>query len=132
MATFGRIENGVVMEVITAIDRKEINSKFHKTIAKQFIEDKSGLIKEGWTHDGASFAAPAPFVPTIAQIKTEAYHRIEKVMPGWMVDREVSGGTAITQTVKNYAAKIRTESAILEASLPSNYTDDSHWTPAPA
>ena len=33
MATFGRIENGVVMEVITAIDQKEINSKFHKTIA---------------------------------------------------------------------------------------------------
>ena len=128
MATFGRIENGVVMEVITAIDQKEINSKFHKTIAAQFVKDSSGLIKPGWIYDGESFAVPAPVVPTIDQIKSEAGRRIVASGHDWMAARQTGDGAPMPQTIKDYAAAIRTDSATLEESLPEDYTNDSHWT----
>lgn len=75
-----------------------------------------------------AFSSPAA---TVGQIKAEAHKRIEAAMPAWMVALEVSGVAAITQTIKDYAAAILTESATLEGTLPVNYTDDSHWTDAP-
>jgi hypothetical protein len=63
----------------------------------------------------------------IIGIKAEANRRIEEVMPTWMVAREVSGGAAIPQDVKDYAEAVRAASGVIEGTLPDDYTDDIHW-----
>jgi len=120
------------------IDASDIVEQVQPNDETSFVlVDKSvipGMLHDGGAaYDAANFSTPAPVLPTptINDIKSEANRRIELAMPSWMVSREVSGGTPITQTIKDYAAAIRTDSATLEASLPSDYQDDIHWTTAP-
>ena len=65
----------------------------------------------------------------IAGIKAEARRRIEATGLPWMVEREVSGGDPVPQTVKDQAAAIRAASDALEAMdpIPADYADDGHW-----
>ncbi len=133
MADYVRIQNNIVMELGTFADQAEIDNKYHADIAAQWEIDTAGTAQQGWDKLGSdNFATPAAPTITANMVKTEARRRINVVMPGWMVAREVSGGTAITQTIKDYAANIRTDSGVLEGTLPSDYTDDSHWTAAPS
>ena len=95
------------------------------------FENEQSFASESIADNDAELIAFLNPSTSVEDVKEEARRRISIVMPGWMVDREVSGGTAIHQTVKDYAANIRTDSATLEGTLPADYTDDSHWTVAP-
>ena len=118
MAKYAKLENDVVVQI--------------QPYFETGFESCPDNVVSGYIKNGANWDAPVvDLTPTINQIKAEAHRRIEVVMPVWMVAREVSGGTAITQTIKDYAADIRTDSATLEGTLPTDYMDDSHWTAPP-
>lgn len=133
MATYVRVENNKVMETGTFTDQADIDAKWHTTVAAQWEVDTAGTALVGWDKNGVDdFAAPAAPTITVEMVKLEARRRIETVMPTWMVSREVSGGTAISATIKTYAADIRTDSAVLEGTLPQDYaTNEAHWTDEP-
>lgn len=135
MAKFGRVENGIVLEVVEAADAAALAEMFHADIVATMIEDPNNEIEEGWEHDGSNFSAPAPVdnTPTVEMIKSEAARRITESGHDWMIIREVSTGGAepCPQNIKDYAAAIRADSLTLEGTLPEDYTDDSHWTAAP-
>jgi hypothetical protein len=129
MAKFGRVENGKVREVVEAADQNEIDTKFHSSIAAQFVLDPSNLIEQGWEYDGANFSAPAPIdnTPTVQQIKDEANKRIAASGHDWQIIRQISDGTPVPQAILDYAAAVRAASTTLEASLPEDYSNDVHW-----
>jgi hypothetical protein len=132
MARFGRVVDGVVLEVINEANQASVDAKYHETIAAQFIQDPNNEIEEGWTHDGSVFAAPVPVdnTPTVDMIKQEANRRIAASGHDWMIIRSISDSTAVPQAVLDYAAAVRAASATLEGTLPEDYTDDSHWPTA--
>ncbi|ODA67687.1 hypothetical protein A7A08_01722 [Methyloligella halotolerans] len=65
----------------------------------------------------------------IEAVKGEAQRRISAVMPRWMIDREISGGTAVPREAKDAAAVIRERSNELEAMspIPPDFTADIYW-----
>ena len=130
---FGRVVDGVVLEVINEANQATVDSKYHADIASQFIADPNDEIEEGWEHDGTNFSAPAPVdnTPTVEMIKQEANGRIAASGHDWMVIRNVSDGTVVPQNILDYAAAVRAASATLEGTLPEDYQDDSHWPVAP-
>lgn len=106
------------------------------------IEDHRG--KEGWLNgepftisdfgplpNGWSDTAPEPepVIPSATDIRAEALRRINESGLPWMVQREVSGGKAIPQGIKDYAAAVRSASDALEIMepIPPDYADDRHW-----
>jgi len=84
-------------------------------------------VKVGDKYKDGVFSTPEPIGPTIKQIKYECRKRIEKIMPMWMVAREVSGGSVIPQPIKDEAQRLRDKSGELEDSLPQKYYLDSQW-----
>lgn len=66
---------------------------------------------------------------TAADVKAEAAQRIEAIMPRWMIDRQVSGGTPIPDELKTRAEAIRAASNRLERLklIPTDYREDRHW-----
>lgn len=68
-------------------------------------------------------------VITPEQVKAEASRRIEEVIPHWMIEREVTGGKAIPDSLKKQAQKIRDKSDALEgmSPIPVNYTAQKYW-----
>lgn len=65
----------------------------------------------------------------IAAVKQEASRRIENVMPMWMIAREISGGGAISEDIKDIVKSIRDKSNELEINvIPlSKMRLDSTW-----
>jgi len=71
------------------------------------------------------------YLPSVLELKEEANRRIIESGHDWMAIREISDGTPIPQTIKDYAAAIRADCAALELSPVSDYKNDTHWTAAP-
>jgi len=101
----------------------------------------------GWAPDDPHGLAPQitewmkahkdfPLQPYVAppvsgeQVKAEAARRIEAIIPRWMIDREMTGGTPVPQELKDAAATVRTRSGEIEAmeSIPQDYVDDKYWS----
>jgi hypothetical protein len=79
---------------------------------------------------GYPVAVDPVFPPaTVADVKEEARRRIEATGLPWMVQREVSGGAAIPQDVKDACAAIRTASDMIEIMepIPDDFMDDKYW-----
>lgn len=86
------------------------------------------MIKE-WEDEGNTIPAYQPPAPTAADVKAEAARRIEKIMPPWMIDRQVSGGNPIPEAIKDAAQAIRVRSDEIEAMdpIPADLRNDSYW-----
>lgn len=87
------------------------------------LEEEEAIVEQQKTDREASR-------PTIEMIKVEAARRIEAIMPMWMIAREISGGTPISDEIKAEVQLIRDASNQLEAKgkIPFSYTDDKYWT----
>jgi len=68
---------------------------------------------------------------TTAQLKAEANRRIAKSGHDWMAARETGGGATMPSNITTYASDIRADCVTLEASPPTDWTNDTHWTADP-
>lgn len=112
-------------------------------LPRNAIFDEPPRVVEGqkavWTDDGWIVVdAPLPMEPapsepepelTVDAVKTEAYRRINVVVPDWMIARAVWGGDPIPEAVKAYAQAVREASDEIEAMdlIPADYADDGYW-----
>jgi hypothetical protein len=68
MTEYARIASGVVAELFTPPAGFALTDCFHADVASQFVAVPDGVSPaQGWTYDGASFAAPVMPPPTPAQ-----------------------------------------------------------------
>lgn len=67
----------------------------------------------------------------VCAIKAEAQRRIRASGLGWMVEREMSGGKPVPDSIKTFAAAVRAACNQLEASDADDVTDDRHWPTIP-
>lgn len=84
---------------------------------------------DGYGWNGSAWVVITPPPSAVADVKAEAARRIEAIMPRWMVDREVSGGEAIPEAIKQAVAAIRARSDEIEAMqpIPHDLTQDALW-----
>ena len=76
MKTYARIDQGVVAEIICPWadengNEAPIEQRFTPEFVSTLIEitDTTPVPQERWTYDGATFAAPVPYQPTLDEIK---------------------------------------------------------------
>jgi|TARA_Y100000034_G_scaffold136486_1_gene213256 hypothetical protein len=126
-------------ETWSEVEDNRGDTVYKKSDASTATVDWLGLIGDDYTNEipassfdewsGNAWVTPDP---TEGQIKAEARRRIEAVMPAWVVQRAQTGGPRIPANVLTYVKDVREASNTLEDTLPTDYTDDSHWPTAPA
>lgn len=73
---YARIENGVVVEIIPAVDEAfpeiPIEDRFHKSIIDQMVEIPSDLdVQQYWTYSEEGFVPPVPVIEPEVEVEPE-------------------------------------------------------------
>ncbi len=106
MARFGRIDNGVVREIVVV---GSIDGRYAPHLI--FVEILDPAVEEGWLYDGVNFTAPPPIIPPTLDEIIEDISDIKRVFRGFIfayADRE-----GITPA----AAKAAIKQAIIDNNL---------------
>ena len=63
-------------------------------------------------------------------VKQEAARRIRRIIPQWKIERALTGGKPVAAADQKAAQAVRDASDRLErmSPIPSDYTDDKHWS----
>jgi hypothetical protein len=77
------------------------------------------------TWDGAGWQTPDPAIPTADDVRQEARKRLYPT--DWYVTRFAETGEVVPTAISNYRTAVRAASNIMEASLPTDFRDDSNW-----
>lgn len=103
----------------------EVTEEFYWSSGNRFRQ----MIADEYENKGIDIPVFVPDPIHINQIKAEAAKRIEQILPTWMAIRAISGGSDISQDIKDAAQRIRDASNALEQMnpIPQDYTDDKYW-----
>lgn len=70
MTKYARLQNSVVIEIVTAQDGQPITDILHPSLADQCV-DCGVDVMQGWTYDGADFHPPVPPVIPLADAQAD-------------------------------------------------------------